>query len=124
MAWVDVCAAVAAQRHCRRQVVTASIDAVHFIQPIKQGHIVVLKSQVNAVFSKSMECGISVWSEDPLTGDVKKAVKAYATFVGLDACGDPVNVPGLALETDEDHRRFAAAQKRREQRLLMRREMS
>jgi acyl-CoA hydrolase len=120
MAWVDICAAVAAQRHCRMQVVTASIDAVHFIEPIKQGDVVVLRAQVNAAFHTSMECGVSVQSENPLTGERRRAVKAYATFVALDEHGKPTNVPALELESDEDRRRDEDARHRREQRLQMR----
>lgn len=120
VSWIDICAAVAAQRHCRAQVVTASIDAVHFLGPIKQGHIVVLRSQVNAVFTTSMECGVSVMSEDPLSGETHLAVKAYATFVALDAYGRPRNVPAIHYETDEDKRRLRDAQERRAARLAMR----
>src|SRR3989338_2773687 len=73
MSWLDVCAAVSAQRHARSPVVTASIDSVNFIEPVKQGQVVILKSQVNAVFHSSMEVGVTVLAEDPLTG---KRVKA------------------------------------------------
>lgn len=121
MAWVDICAAVAAQRHCRAQVVTASIDAVHFIEPIKQGDVVVLRGQVNQVFHTSMECGVHVESENPLTGERRRAVKAYATFVALDVEGRPMNVPSILLESDEDHRRAGEADERRRQRLALRR---
>lgn len=121
MAWIDICAAVASQRHCRAQVVTASIDAVHFIEPIKQGDVVVLRAQVNAVFHTSMECGVLVESENPLTGERRRAVKAYATFVALDEAGRPMQVPPLELETDEERRREAEAGRRREQRLALRR---
>lgn len=120
LAWVDICAAVAAQRHCRSVVVTASIDAVQFLHPIKQGHVVVLRGQVNAAFSSSMECGVGVWSEDPLTGDVQQCVKAYATFVALDDKGKLKRVPPLVAETDEDRRRADEAAQRRAQRLASR----
>lgn len=121
MAWVDICAAVAAQRHCHAQVVTASIDAVHFIEPIKQGEVVVLKGQVNQVFHTSMECGVSVESENPLTGERRRAVKAYATFVALDTAGRPAKVPAIELVTEDDRRRAAEADERRRQRLSLRR---
>jgi len=121
MAWVDICAAVAAQRHCRSDVVTASIDAVHFIAPVRQGHIVILQSQVNAAFSTSVECGVLVTMEDPLTGEQKRAAKAYATFVPLDEHGRPKAVPPLDLETDEDRRRAQAAGERKTARLAIRR---
>lgn len=119
-AWIDICAAIAAQRHCRSVVVTASIDAIQFILPIKQGHIVILRGQVNATFRTSMECGVSVWSEDPLTGEIHKAMKAYATFVALDDAGKPKPVPSLVLLTDEDRRRAEQAAKRRADRLAAR----
>ncbi len=121
MAWVDICAAVASQRHCRAQVVTASIDAVHFIEPIKLGDVVVLRGQVNQVFHTSMECGVSVESENPLTGERRRAVKAYATFVALDAAGRPMAVPAIEHETDEDARRAREADERRRRRLALRR---
>lgn len=122
MAWVDICAAVAAQRHCRSPVVTASIDAVHFIAPIKQGYVVILRGQVNATFHTSMECGVTVIAEDPLTGEVHKAAKAYATFVSLDEGGCPQPVPPLVLESEADKRRAREAERRRAQRLEMRRQ--
>lgn len=121
MAWIDICAAVAAQRHCRAQVVTASIDAVHFIEPIKQGDVVVLRGQVNQVFHTSMECGVAVESENPLTGERRRAMKAYATFVALDENGCPTKVPPIEHVSDEDRRRAREADARREQRLQLRR---
>lgn len=124
MAWIDIAAAVAAQRHCRAQVVTASIDAVHFIAPIKQGYVVVLRAQVNATFNTSMECGVSVIAEDPLTGETHQAVRAYATFVSLDAEGRPQKVPPLTAETPEDQRRAQDAVERRAQRLALRQEVA
>jgi acyl-CoA hydrolase len=123
VAWVDICAAIAAQRLCRAPVVTASIDAVHFIAPIKSGHIVVLRSQVNATFRTSMECGVSITAEDPLTGECHRAAKAYATFVALNDDGRPQPAPALDLESEEDKRRAAQAQLRREQRLALRDQM-
>jgi len=120
MSWVDICAAVAAQRHCNAQVVTASIDAVHFIAPVRLGHIVILKSQVNAAFRTSLECGVSVMMEDPLTGIKKRAARAYATFVALDAEGRPQPVPPLVLSGPDDQRRFEAAMERRKGRLQLR----
>jgi acyl-CoA hydrolase len=117
MAWIDICAAVAAQRHCRSVVVTASIDAVQFLLPIKLGHIVILRGQINATFKTSMECGVSIWSENPLTGEIRKAMKAYATFVALDEYGRPRAVPPLLLVSDEDRRRSSDAHARRAARL-------
>lgn len=120
VSWIDICAAIAAQRHCRSVVVTASIDAVQFLLPIKLGHIVILRGQVNATFKTSMECGVTIWSEHPLTGEIKKAMKAYATFVALDDGGRPKPVPPLLLLNDEDRRRTADATQRRADRLSRR----
>lgn len=120
VSWIDICAAMAAMRHCKRPVVTASFDAVHFIAPIKLGEAVILKGQVNAVFNTSMECGILVLSENLLTGEVAKAAKAYATFVALGDDGKPCVVPELIMETDEDLRRLKEAKLRRRARLNLR----
>jgi acyl-CoA hydrolase len=117
MSWIDVCAAIAAQRHCRSVVVTASIDAVEFLLPIKLGHIVILRGQVNATFNTSMECGVAVWSENPLTGEIRKAMKAYATFVALDEYAKPKPVPKLVTLDEHDERRGRDANERRAQRL-------
>ena len=113
MSWLDVCAAVSAQRHARSPVVTASIDSVNFIEPVKQGQVVILKSQVNAVFRTSMEVGIIVLAENPLTGEKRKACNAYCTFVALDKAGCPVPLPKLKLSSEEEHRRSQEAHERR-----------
>lgn len=120
VSWIDMCAAISAQRHTRTVVVTASIDAVHFMLPIKVGHIVILRSQVNAVFRTSLECGVSIWSENPKTGELRRAMKAYTTFVSLGDDGRPRPVPPLTLDTDEDRRRNSDARQRRQQRLDLR----
>jgi acyl-CoA hydrolase len=120
MSWIDICGAVASQRHCRSVVVTASFDEAHFIESIRQGDVVVLRGQVNAVFNTSLEAGILVESENPLTGERRRAVKAYATYVALDRHGRPQKMPPLILVSDEDRRRQAEAEKRREHRLKMR----
>lgn len=117
VSWIDICAAIAAQRHAGAYVVTVSIDAVHFIAPVLQGHTVVLRGQVNAAFNTSMECGVSVWAEHPLTGERVRAAKAYTTFVALDEQNRPQPVPALELETDTDRRRARDAELRRTQRL-------
>jgi acyl-CoA hydrolase len=122
VSWIDICAAVAAQRHCRSVVVTASIDELHFIEPIKQGDVVILKGQVNAAFRTSMEIGVTVDSEDPLTGERRKAVKAYLTYVALDRHGRPHPVPALVRENVHDERRHDEATERRQLRLAQRAE--
>jgi acyl-CoA hydrolase len=120
VSWIDICAAVAAQRHCRLPVVTVSIDSVHFQKPIKQGQVVVLKSRVNAVFRTSLEIGVVVFAEDPVTGQKCKAVSAYCTFVALGMDGRPSEIPGLMVVSAEDKRREQAAIARRKQRLSLR----
>lgn len=120
VSWMDICAAVSAQRHARTAVVTASIDSVHFIESIKQGYVVILKSQVNAVFRSSMEIGTMVIAEEPMTGERRQAIRAYCTFVSLDENGQPKEVPPLLIESADDHRRHDEAVERRRVRLLHR----
>lgn len=120
LSWIDICAAIAAQRHARSNVVTASMDAMQFLLPIKLEQTVILKGQVNAVFHTSMECGVSVWSENHITGERRRAMKAYATFVCLDEHGRPQPVRPAIYETDDDRRRAHAAELRRQERLRQR----
>lgn len=115
--WIDICAAIACQRHCRSRVVTASMDELHFIYPIKVGMVVELQARVNAAFHTSMEAGVRIESENPLTGERQHVCSAYLTFVAQDAQGQPAQVPALVLETDEDRRRHHDALLRREGRL-------
>jgi acyl-CoA hydrolase len=115
--WIDVAAAIACQRHCRERVVTASMDDLHFVRPIRVGMIVELRAQVNAVFRTSMEAGVRIESEDPLSGDRQHVCTAYLTFVAQDEHGRPVQIPALELETDEDRRRARDAGERRALRL-------
>jgi acyl-CoA hydrolase len=116
-AWLDLAGAVAAQRHCRRPVVTASMDDIHFHASVKVGHVAVVRAQVNAVFRTSLEVGVDVFSEDPLTGDRHHTTTAYLTFVALDAHGRPAPMPPLLCETPEEKAREADAKARRESRL-------
>jgi acyl-CoA hydrolase len=115
--WIDIAAAIACQRHCRRRVVTASMDELHFLLAIKVGMIVELRAQVNAVFRTSMEAGVRIESEDPLSGERRHSCTAFLTFVAQDELGAPVEVPPLELETDEDRRRNHDAHERRRIRL-------
>jgi acyl-CoA hydrolase len=115
--WIDIAAAVACQRHCRRRVVTASMDDLHFLLPIRVGMIVELRAQVNAAFRTSMEAGVRIESEDPLTGERRHVCSAFLTFVAQDEHGQPVEVPPLVLENDEDRRRAHEAGERRSLRL-------
>lgn len=120
MSWIDICAAIAAQRHSGREVVTASIDRLDFIAPVRKGWVVNLKASVNFVSTSSMEIGVRVDAENPKTGEVFHTASSYLTFVALGSDGRAAKVPGLILETDIQKRRFEAAKKRREQRLAQR----
>ena len=117
MHFVDMAGAIAAIRHCRKVVVTASVDHMDFRNPIRVGEFIVLKASVNRVFHTSMEVGVKVFSENPLTGELKHTTSAYSTFVALDETHQPTAVPPLICETDEDRRRFREALMRRKARL-------
>ncbi len=117
MSWIDIAAAIAAQRHSQKEVVTASIDKLDFIAPVKKGWVVNLKASVNFTSRSSMEIGVRVDAENPKTGELFHTVSAYLTFVALGSDGKPTPVPELILETEIDKRRFASAKKRREYRI-------
>ncbi|MEW6061221.1 MAG: acyl-CoA thioesterase [Bacteroidota bacterium] len=117
MHWIDLVAAIASARHSKRVCVTASVDELNFLHPIKTGEVVTLLASVNRVFRTSMEVGVRVLSENMQTGVVRHANTAYLTFVALDNEGKPVEVPQIPLETEEERRRFEEALIRREQRL-------
>jgi acyl-CoA hydrolase len=117
---VDLCGAIAAMRHARGPVVTASVDQMTFLHPVSLGSLVRLKSQVNRVFRTSMEVGVKVWVENMQTGEVRHTSSAYLTFVALDPQGKRVVLPPVVADTDEDRRRFEAAAERRAYRLTLR----
>ena len=117
--WMDICAAISAQRHTGRVCVTASVDTVDFRSAIRQGEIVVLESQVNRAFRTSMEIEINVWAENPATLTRRKCNQAYYTFVAIDDGGKPQRVPPVAATTDEENERYLGAGRRRELRLLL-----
>ena len=116
---MDICAAISAQRHTNRICVTAAVDSVKFQSPIKQGEIVVIKSQVNRTFRTSMEVELNVWAENPIARTLRKCNQAYYTFVAVDDDDSPVLVPPITPETEEEHERFRSAAKRRELRLVL-----
>ena len=122
LSWIDICAAMAAQRHARKACVTASMDQVDFIAGIRQGHVVNLKAIVNDVGRTSMEIGVRVEVEDPLTGIRVHAASAYVTFVAIDEHGKPTPVPALTCETNAERLRQQEARARREQRLKLAKE--
>lgn len=117
MALIDKAAAVAAMRHCRRTVVTASVDRIDFHNPIQLGMIVTVLAAVNQTFRTSMEVGVKVLAENPLTGERLHTCTSYVTFVALDERRRPTDVPPLLLRTDDERRRAAAAEARRRARL-------
>lgn len=117
-AWCDICAAVSAQRFCRGSVVTASMDQLHFLQPIRKGMVAIFLSQVNQAWRTSMEVGVRVLAEDPMTGERKHCCSAYLTFVALDVDGNPTQVPELDLGNNAEwHRRSREADIRKAHRL-------
>lgn len=120
LAWIDVCGAIAAQRHCNRVAVTAALDEVNFVHSIKVGDVVVLSARVNAAFNSSLEVEVEVKVEDMRSGQRRRCVDAFMTFVAVDDDGKPCRVPALVLETREDERRAMEAQERRALRLARR----
>lgn len=116
---MDLAGAMAAMRHARHTVVTASVDHVNFLEPIHIGQLVVLLSSVNRAFHTSMEVGVKVFVEDLLTGGRKHTCSAYLTFVAIDAEGNRIPVPPVIPETDEEKRRYKEAGERRAYRLEM-----
>lgn len=120
MSWIDISGAIAAQRHSGQDVVTASIDQLSFIAPIRKGWVVNLKASVNFVSRTSMEIGVRVDAENPKTSEQFHTASAYLTFVAVGSNGIPVEIPGLKLETETEIRRFKAGEKRRQQRLANR----
>lgn len=110
-AWIDICATVAAMRHARHIVVTASMDDLHFMAPAHVGEVLILKAHVNRAFGTSMEVGVHVEAENPLTGERRHTATAYLTFVSLDGEGNLVAVPPLIPETDDEKRRYEQAQR-------------
>jgi len=117
MQWIDVCAGVAAMRHAAGGVLTASIDRLDFLSPVRVGEIVVLQAKVNCTSRTSMEVGCRVETEDMRSGQRRYVTKAYLTFVAVDEHGRPRPVPALELATPDDERRHREALTRRAERL-------
>jgi acyl-CoA hydrolase len=118
---VDVTAAMAAMRHARKPTVTAAVDSLRFLHPAHIGDLITLRSSVNRVFRTSMEVGVSVETENLMTGARKRTCSAYLTFVALDENGKPVPIPPVIPETETEKRRYREAGERREARLALRR---
>lgn len=117
LSWVDIAAAICAQRHSERPVVTASIDAMHFLAPIRLGWIVNIKASVNYSSNSSCEVGVRITAENPMTKELNHTATAYVTMVSLDSHGRPVSMPKLVPQSSEEIRRMNEAQDRRKQRL-------
>ncbi len=114
---IDIAGAIAAHRHCHRQVVTASVDHLDFLNPVRVGDLIILEAQVNRAFHTSVEVGVEVYSEDSTAGVRKHTTTAFLTFVALDETGKPIPVPPLIVRTSNERRRFEEAGARREARL-------
>lgn len=119
MYWMDIAAAIAAQKHCNAPVVTASVDNISFEAPIKLGNVVHIEAKVSRAFTTSMEIHLKIWGED-LTQQYKyKSNEAYYTFVALDPNRKPRAVPQLSPETEGEKKLFDGALRRRQLRLIL-----
>jgi acyl-CoA hydrolase len=121
MQWTDLAAAMAAMRHARRPVVTASIDQLNFLRPIRLGELAIFRAHLNAVFGSSMEVEVNVTAEEPATGERRHCCEAFLTFVALGPSGRPARAPALLVEGGEEERRAREAAERRSARLARRR---
>ena len=117
--WMDIVAAVTAQRHSSRTCVTASVNNVSFGHPIPQASIVTLEANISRSFNSSMEVYLEVFVEDSVTGERERCNEAMYTFVAVDQLGAPIGVPELLPETDEERGRFDGALRRRQLRLIL-----
>ena len=114
MHWIDLAGAMAAHRHSRNYVVTASVDHIDFLVPVRVGDLVILRSSVNRVYSSSMEVGVKVFVENYIADSAKHVASAYLTFVAIDGVGNRLKVAPVIPETDEQCRRYDDAGRRRE----------
>jgi len=119
MHWMDIAAAIAAQKHCNCPVVTASVDNVSFANPIKLGNLLTIEAKLTRSFNTSMEVYLRVWGEDLSAQYKYLSNEAYLTFVALDPNGRPRKVPELVPETDDEIKFFAGALRRRQLRLVL-----
>jgi acyl-CoA hydrolase len=114
MHWIDLAGAMAAHRHSRKHVVTASVDHIDFLVPVRVGDLVILRSSVNRVFHTSMEVGVKVFVENYIADTAHHVASAYLTFVAVDTSGKRVKVAPVIPETDEEKSRYDDAGRRRE----------
>jgi acyl-CoA hydrolase len=117
--WMDINAAISAHRHCRRVVVTASVNHVSFDKAIKLGDMVTIETKVSRAFGSSMEVISDVYKEDHVTGARTKCNEAIFTFVAVDQIGSPIQVPELIPETEEEKKRYDGALRRRQLSLIL-----
>ncbi|MGB2716298.1 MAG: acyl-CoA thioesterase [Vicinamibacterales bacterium] len=118
---IDIAGAIACHRHTRSLLVTAAVDGLQFLHPIKVGDLIILRSRVTATWSTSLEAEVEVFSEEILTGAGQLTSRAYLTFVTIDTEGRRLPVPPLILETEEERRKAAEADLRRAERLKAKR---
>jgi acyl-CoA hydrolase len=116
MHFIDITGAMAAYRHSRTHVVTAAMDHIDFIRPVRLGDLLTLKSSVNRAFSSSMEVGVKVWAENTRTGEIVHVASAYLVFVAINQQGERQRVPELLPESADEIRRYEGALRRREHR--------
>jgi|SRR5215472_4954817 acyl-CoA hydrolase len=114
MHWIDLAGAMAAHRHSRSYVVTASVDHIDFLVPVRVGELVILRSSVNRVYQTSMEVGVKVFVEDYIAGKAQHVASAHLTFVAVDKMGNRLKIPPVIPETPEQQRRYEDAGRRRE----------
>lgn len=120
LSWMDRCCAISAHRHCKRQVVTSTINNVSFKNPIPHGAIVTIEAKVSRAFTSSMEVIADVYIEDQRAeGGRVKANEGIFTFVAVDQLGNPINVPGVEPQTELEQERYAAALRRRQLALII-----
>lgn len=117
--WMDIAAAISAQKHSNRIVVTVSVDNVSFKQPIKLGDVITIEAKVTRSFNTSMEVRLDVWAENIPTGTRQKSNEAYYTFVAVDQSGSTIPVPEILPQTPEEQELFDAALRRRQLRLIL-----
>ena len=118
---IDIAAAIACHRHTRSLLVTAAVDGLQFLHPIKVGDLIILRSKVTATWSTSLEAEVEVFSEEIVTGARKLTSRAYLTFVTIDTEGRRVPVPPLILDTEDERRKAGEADLRRAERLKAKR---
>ena len=117
--WMDICAAMAAGKHSRSNVVTASVDNVSFQNPIRLGDVVHINAKITRSFNTSMEVHLEVWAENIPKGNKYKSNEAFYTFVSIDENCNPIKAPELVPETDDEKKLFESALRRRELRMIL-----